>query len=198
MKPLCPLGVPQPGYGYVTLKLVTCYRCILARFKLPHFVIGPVQHRAQHKLIFFSSLAVFHSHFDLHSVRWVWHAIPWVANFKPGHISVLYGSQWDGYIPSMARIPSSCHSSCSNLSMRTESATTRALLWFIRNNEPCRAHILSDALLLYSCFLSYFLPTGSRPSALPGVVYSWSLWCTGSVLWDTQHSLGHDQILCLS
>ena len=94
-------------------------------FKRPHFAISPVQHRAQHKLIFFSSLAGFRSHSDLDSVRSILHAVPSIANFKPGHIPVLYSSQWGGCILSVARIPSCCYSSCSNLSMRTESATNR-------------------------------------------------------------------------
>lgn len=126
MKCLCPLGVPQPGYVYTVLKLVLrVQRCILASFGLPHFVIGSVQHRAQHKFIFFSSLVGFCSHSNLHSVRSILHSVASAANFKHGHISVLQSSQWDGCILSMARIPSCCHSSCSNLSTRTEPSTNR-------------------------------------------------------------------------
>lgn len=114
MKCLCPLGVPQPGYVYTALKLVLhVQRCILANFGLPHFAI------------FFSSLAGFCSHSDLHSVRSILHSVARAANFKHGHISALQSSQWDGCIPSMARIPSRCHSSCSNLCTRTEPSTNR-------------------------------------------------------------------------
>lgn len=84
-----------------------------------------MQCRAQHKLIFFISLAGFCSHSDLHSVRSILHAVPSVANFKPGHTSVLYSRQWDGCILSVARIPSCCHLLSSDLSMRTESGTKR-------------------------------------------------------------------------
>lgn len=100
-------------------------RSILARFGLPRFAISSVLHRAWQKLLCFSFLAGFCSHSDLHSVRSILHTVPSVANFKHGHISVRYSSQWDGCVPSMARIPSRCHLSCSNLSTRTESSTNR-------------------------------------------------------------------------
>lgn len=58
-------------------------------------------------------------------MRSILHSVASAANFKHGHISVLQSSQWDGCIPSMARIPSRCHSSCSNLCTRTEPSTNR-------------------------------------------------------------------------
>lgn len=148
------------------------HRCILARFKPPHFAIAPMQHRAQYKLIFFSSLAEFLSHSD-RSVRSILHAVPSIANFKPGCISVLNISQWYSCI-SVARTPSCCRLSCSNLSMRTESATNR------RQQELCYGSLGTTSLptsrLIRCCCILVVSCLISSPLIPASLLYL--MWCT--------------------
>lgn len=133
-----------------------------------------VQHSVEPSTNSFSSApsAEFCLYSVLHSVQSILLAVFCVSNFKFGHISKLYGSQWYGCTFKVTRTPISYCLLCSNLSVRTDcykQGAARALLPFVGIAKPCCAHGLSEVLC---CFLPYFLFTASCIFAVRGELCS--------------------------